>query len=129
MFLTRLDISEGEGGDLWLLDAPLVWEGPWPGGGTRRFEVPAGFVTDLDSVPRLPVVYLLLKGRARAAAVLHDWLYYDGLVGRAEADTFFFKAMAATGVGWWRRWLIWAGVRLGGRAAFDSYRRIRELAR
>lgn len=116
MFLTRLDISEGEDGDLWLLDAPLVWDD-----GKRRFDVPAGFVTDLDSVPRLPVVWLLLKGWSRSAAVLHDWLYSEGLVSRAEADRVFLDAMAATRVGL-QRYAIWAGVRLFGGLYFKQMR-------
>lgn len=44
----------------------------------ERYTVPAGFVTDLDSVPRIPVVYALYKGRIRAGALLHDYLYRIG---------------------------------------------------
>lgn len=141
MFLTRLKVTEGEG-ETWVLDRPLVWND-----GKRRFAVPAGFVTDLDSVPRLPVIWLLLKGRSRAAAVLHDWLYSEGLVSRREADAIFFAAMKATapaapvwmtGLPWlwairlcirlWWVWLwlqrtaIWAGVRLFGRRYFRQMR-------
>lgn len=51
----------------------------------ERHTVPAGFVTDLDSVPRIPVVYALYKGRIRAGAVLHDWKYRNGYP-RDKAD-------------------------------------------
>ncbi|MFT2112177.1 transglycosylase SLT domain-containing protein [Marinomonas sp. 2405UD68-3] len=51
----------------------------------ERFEIPAGFVTDLDSVPRIPFVYALFKGRVRVGALLHDWLYKNG-VDRLKAD-------------------------------------------
>ncbi len=123
MFLTKLDVSETGGGS-WVLDAPLVWDD-----GKRRFTVPAGFVTDLDSVPRVPFAYLLFKGRARAAAALHDWLYCEGLVSRSEADAVFLDAMQATGVAWRHRWPIWLGVRLFGRGYFDMARDIRERRR
>ncbi|WP_417551811.1 transglycosylase SLT domain-containing protein [Marinomonas fungiae] len=43
-----------------------------------RYCVPKGFITDLDSVPRIPVIYALYKGRVRAGAVLHDYLYRIG---------------------------------------------------
>jgi hypothetical protein len=115
MFMTRLVVVEGAG-ESWVLQEPLVWDD-----GRRRFEVPAGFVTDLDSVPRLPVVWLLLKGWSRGAAVLHDWLYSEGLVSRAEADRVFLDAMRATGVGV-QRFVIWAGVRLFGRLYFRQMR-------
>ena len=37
--------------------------------------VPAGFITDFASVPRLPFVYMFFGGVGDEAAVLHDWLY------------------------------------------------------
>lgn len=37
--------------------------------------VPKGFVTDLASMPRIPILYALLGDLAHAAAVLHDFLY------------------------------------------------------
>src|SRR5258708_6192683 len=37
--------------------------------------VPAGFVTDFASVPRLPFAYLLAGDTAHQAAVVHDYLY------------------------------------------------------
>ncbi|WP_067096768.1 transglycosylase SLT domain-containing protein [Marinomonas atlantica] len=43
-----------------------------------RYCVPKGFITNLDSVPRIPVIYALYKGRVRAGAVLHDYLYKIG---------------------------------------------------
>ncbi|WP_067101820.1 lytic transglycosylase domain-containing protein [Marinomonas atlantica] len=57
----------------------------------ERYSVPAGFVTDLDSVPRIPVVYAMYKGRIRAAAVLHDWLYRNAYP-RNKADRLLAEA-------------------------------------
>lgn len=79
----------------------------------RELTIPKGFVTDLASVPRLPVVYLLAGDSAHEAAVIHDWLYRMQ-EPRAFADRVFLAAMEAMGEPWWRRWLMYAGVRLGG---------------
>lgn len=124
MFVTRLQLELDDDGLGWRVLAPLIWREAGPP--VVEYVVPDGFSTDLDSVPRLPVIYLLLKDRARAAAVLHDWLYTiggrPGAPSRAEADRVFRVAMAATHVPFWQRWLIWAGVRVGGRPAFTVER-------
>lgn len=77
--------------------------------------VPAGFVTDFASVPRLPVAYLLAGGAADQAAVVHDYLYHHHeICSRGDADAVFDEAMGVTGQPWWRRKMMWAGVRLFG---------------
>jgi hypothetical protein len=81
--------------------------------------VPAGFQTDLDSVPRIPLAYWLVKGRAIKSAVLHDFLYRQQ-VGREYADSVMLAAMEEEGVGWIARRLIWAGVRAGGSWAYEA---------
>ncbi len=79
----------------------------------REIVVPAGFETDLDSVPRIPVLHAWLKGRATEAAVVHDYLY-NQCVDRKFADKTMLEAMVAQGVPWWRRYPIYWGVRAGG---------------
>lgn len=80
-------------------------------------EVPAGYSTDLDSVPRIPIAYAWLKGRATKSAVVHDWLYYNKH-DRKEADKIFLEAMKAEGVAAWRRWPIYSAVRAFGWIAY-----------
>lgn len=80
----------------------------------RIVTVPAGFETDLASVPRLPVAYLLFGDASQEAAVIHDFLYSGGLVTRAQADEVFAEAMKAEGVAAWRRGPMWLAVRLAG---------------
>jgi len=46
--------------------------------------------------------------------VVHDWLYSTHQVRRSVADAVLREASAVTLVPGWRRWLIWAGVRLFG---------------
>ena len=77
------------------------------------FSVPAGFVTDFASVPRVPLVYMLAGDTARAAAVVHDYLY-TGIVDREVADDVFLEAMAASGVPAWRRYPMYWAVRACG---------------
>lgn len=117
-FLTplRLEYVADGSGQRHLVDA-LVYESEIA---KRMFIVPSGFVTDLASVPRLPVIFWLTGDAADAAAVVHDWLYSTREVSRSVADAIFREASAAEGVPGWRRWLMWAGVRVGGWAYWDD---------
>lgn len=112
-FLTRcvLAIADNYDDGQWVLVEPLVYQSDVAG---RVITVPAGFQTDLASVPRLPVVYLLAGDCAREAAVVHDYLYCTHIVERATADAILREASAVTGVPAWRAALMYAGVRLGG---------------
>jgi hypothetical protein len=76
--------------------------------------VPEGFIFDWDSVPRLPLVYMFLKNRTKAAAAIHDYLYEVKPVTRRKADILFLRAMRDEGVKWYYRFPIYAGVRIGG---------------
>ncbi len=101
----------------WILGAPLVYDSVIAG---RTLTVPMGFRTDLASTPRLPVVYLLFGGVATRAAVVHDYLYSTGEVPRKLADEVMREASEVIGVPWWRRWAMWAGVRVGGASRYSS---------
>ena len=82
--------------------------------------IPAGFVTDLASVSRLLWWVLPPFGRYTRAAVVHDFLYSGQGLSRAIADAIFLEAMTDLGVGRWKRWVMYAGVRLGGWQAFKK---------
>jgi hypothetical protein len=97
--------------------APLVYASDLL---ARHVTVPAGFITDYASVPRIPVAYLLTGGCAERAAVVHDWLYTTHEVDRATADNVFHEAIIAEGEPAWRAWLMWAGVRIGGGAPWEA---------
>ena len=81
------------------------------------YAVPAGFRTDLDSVPRLPLVYWMAKGRAKKSAVLHDWLYAIQ-VPREWADKVMRAAMVTEGVGQPYRAMIYGAVRAFGEESY-----------
>ena len=77
--------------------------------------IPLGFETDLASVPRLLwAVFPPWMPGLLAPAVLHDWLYSTKPVSRQRADAIFREAMADCGLPKWKRWAIWASVRLFG---------------
>lgn len=78
-----------------------------------RITVPAGFETDLASVPRFFWRWFPPAGDYAAAAVVHDWFYrHPSGISRFLADAIFRDLMAALGVPAWKRWLMWAAVRL-----------------
>lgn len=86
--------------------------------------VPAGFVSDLDSIGRIPVVHTWLKDRARVPALMHDYLYHLG-VDRSEADLLFMAEMKSQGVRARYRYPIYWGVRLFGQYWYDhGYKRV-----
>lgn len=84
-----------------------------------NFVVPVGFETDLDSVPRIPVFYMVFKGRTRKAAVVHDFLYSTGH-GRKDADDAFLRLMELEGVRRRYRLPIYAAVRIFGGSRFKK---------
>ena len=84
---------------------------------TEDFVVPVQEHTDFASVPREFVWFIPRYGRYTKAAILHDYLCSvcvpAGRVSRIEADGIFRQAMRELGVPFLRRWIMWAGVRLG----------------
>lgn len=82
------------------------------------YVVPGGFKTDLDSVPRVPLVYALFKGRATKSAVIHDYLYVKRK-GKLLADAVFLEAMKAEGLPLRHRWPIYIAVALFGWGAYS----------
>lgn len=83
--------------------------------------VPAGFITDFASVPRLLWNILPPYGPAGKAAVIHDYLYsLQGRVSdsatftRTQCDAIFLEAMTVLHVAPVTRRAMWLGVRLGG---------------
>jgi hypothetical protein len=78
------------------------------------YVVPAGFVTDLASAPRILWAIVPPFGAYMGAAVLHDFLYSSKIVSRKDADRIFFAAMIVDGERVWRAWAMYKAVRLFG---------------
>lgn len=91
----------------WKLEERLVYVSElWP----DDIIVPAGFVTDLASIPRIFRSIFPQNGRHRLAAIVHDYLV--GLEGfhRPLADRIFLEAMTVLGEARWRRTLMFLAV-------------------
>jgi hypothetical protein len=83
------------------------------------FTIPAGFRTDLDSIPRwVPFLYAILKHRAIESSVLHDYLYSIGH-DKKQADLIYRQAMKLTKVNPAIREIIYLGVKLFGWCWYD----------
>lgn len=122
-FLTKLDVEQvedtgEEGRGTWRLTSPLSYQSDVAG---LTITVPAGFVTDFASVPRIPMIFDWLGDRGNLAATVHDFLYTapHPLGSRALADAVLHEALLVQGVGADEAEAIYLGVRVGGAAHYD----------
>jgi hypothetical protein len=115
-FLTKLRV-EHLNTKWWMLTEPLVYYSALL---ERDIVVPAGFVTDFASVPRIPIAYWLFGSRANAPAVIHDRLYRWGDIPRLTADRVFNEAMRAEGKWFTTRWPMTAAVMAFGWWAYKA---------
>ncbi len=84
-----------------------------------EFIVPAGFLTDLASIPRWATPIIPKLGHHLRAAVAHDWLYeHDEGLKRIQCDDLFFDGMKLDGVSRSRRNIMYQAVRIGGENLF-----------
>lgn len=74
--------------------------------------VPAGFVTDLASIPRVFQSLIPKVGRHSLAAIVHDYLCRLDGFDRPLADKIFLEAMKLLGVNRVRRRLMYWAVAL-----------------
>lgn len=75
---------------------------------------PAGFITDLASIPGLFQNLIHVNDAHRLPAIIHDYLFVIQDRSRAEVDAVFLEAMKSAGVSWWKRNVMYAAVRAGG---------------
>ena len=85
-------------------------------------KVPAGFVTDFASVPRIFWRILPPLGPYKAAALIHDYLYYTGLYNKVRSDEIFLEAMKVLNVKIWKRTIMFYSVLLFGWLAWYKNR-------
>jgi hypothetical protein len=115
-FLTELSVIKLATGK-WELGGPLNYQSVKCG---AIVDVPAGFVTDFASVPRLPFAYLLVGNIAHRPAVVHDFLYQTHWTSKRKADHIFLEAMKTVGIAWWRREIMYLAVKYFGRSSYRS---------
>ena len=91
-----------------------------------RISIPAGFLTDLSSVPRPGRWYVSRVGPHLEASIVHDWLYVAWQFEGREptdrmkrfADDVFLAAMKRAKVRGFKRWVMYGAVRFFGGSAF-----------
>lgn len=118
-FLTELYI-ENINDTVWRLSDSLIYESDII---KQVIIVPVGFETDLASVPRIPIVYMLWGDRAHREAVIHDYLYRidsQPVVSESTANDVFYEAMTVRGKPWYVRFPMKWGVSLGGFTAYHK---------
>lgn len=83
-----------------------------------EIRIPAGFIFDGASVPRLFWMGISPTELGVVAPLVHDWLYRTGgqygALSRGDADAIFLDHMKAEGVPGWKRWAAYLAVRVGG---------------
>lgn len=121
-FLSPLRLEYLDGRRWRLLQAFAYHVGGYPSPTDDVIVAPVDFVTDFASIPRVLHVIYAPTGTWGKAAVIHDWLYAEGVRSRAECDRIFREGMAALGVPRLRRWLFYASVRMGGWQAWGDHR-------
>ncbi|EMW9885841.1 DUF1353 domain-containing protein [Salmonella enterica] len=85
--------------------------------------VPAGFVTDLATIPRIFWTLLPPDGKYAKAAIIHDYLYDNALRTKQEADLIFLDGMVVLGVPKWKRVIMYWAVRWFGRGMYEKERK------
>jgi len=118
-FLTELDARLIKDDKVWKVLSPLIYESDILG----LITVPAGFETDLSSVPRVPFIYMMWGSKAHREGVIHDYLFRSDSVPPAsysQANGVFFEAMAVRKKPVYVRYPMWWGVVIGGWTAYHK---------
>lgn len=113
MKLELTDRRTRNGTVLWRVLEPFSW---------GNLTVPAGFHTDLASVPRK--IQWLLQDRSvkSRAAAGHDYGYFMGIPKRV-ADAYFHAEMVKEGIRPFDRWVMFKAVEWFGDSAYAAHRR------
>lgn len=119
MFLRRIKLEHIPSIREWVLAEELTYFSDI----YKIITIPKGFKTDLTSVPRVLWSFFPPDGIYLEAAVLHDYLYSKQCaldICRKQADKLFLKAMRLLKVTAWKRYMIYYGVRLGGKSKWKK---------
>ncbi|VVP05842.1 hypothetical protein PS903_03021 [Pseudomonas fluorescens] len=85
-----------------------------------KVQVPAGFVTDFASIPRMFWTLLPPDGLYTYPAIIHDYLYWEQPVSREDADLILQYAMQDFKINAATIKTIYTGVRVGGSSAWKD---------
>ena len=91
-----------------------------------KITVPAGFITDLASVPTVATLIFDHPGRYASAGIIHDYLYWIQPCERKFADRIFRYALKAYGVPKIDRITMWRALDSGGDKAWKDNQKDRK---
>lgn len=85
-------------------------------------KVPAGFITDLTSIPRILWFILHPCGQWAKSSIIHDYLYSKSNTTktRLEADKIFLEGLKVLKVPLVQRYVLYYAVRLFGASSFKG---------
>lgn len=98
--------KERDGQGLFNVYAAFSYDVGYLGSG-ETIVVPAGFTTDLCTLPRLARPFIATSGKAAKPALLHDYLLVSG---DPRALPVFREALVVAGVSRFTRWIMVAAV-------------------
>ena len=104
----------------WIVVRPLEYR---IGDTADKIVVPAGFVTDLASIPPAfwgPPLFLTPAGQYSRASIIHDYLYWTQKCTRDQADRLLVIAMKESQVPNFDELAIYEGVHVGGEKAWNN---------
>ena len=110
------------GDNLFLVRDPLIFR---LSGDPVEITVPAGFVTDLASIPKKLHWWEGKVDRSMPAAIVHDYLYWYGPCTRAEADAVLWLGMRTMRMSNSKVKLVYRGVRRFGKGSYDENSELR----
>lgn len=87
--------------------------------GEVYIEVPAQATSDFNSTPRL-LWRVFPPWHYPEAGVVHDYLYRNGLLTRAEADAIHRRILELTGASWFLRHMAYRALRIFGGGAWQG---------
>ena len=115
--------TDEQGVRWFVLTQDLKYSMSFNGHGWMEVTVPEWFVTDFASVPRFLWRIYPPIGDYWRSAIMHDYLYSrECTCSRFLADALFRDAMAADGVPWFTRVVMYYAVRLFGGKHFRRRR-------
>ena len=124
-FRNKLDSEFVVGKNLLRLSSDLIY---YDNRSSQLFVIPAGFICDGASIPQsLWVVFgSPFDFEYRKAAFLHDFLYRNAVISKAEADQLFYDALREIGLGYTKAQSIYLAVKFFGKSSYTAIQRAGE---
>ena len=111
-FLTTLSTTAERGSENLILNKPLSY---YDLANNAIYTAPAGFETNLASIPKALRSFVDNDDpHIKDAAVIHDWIYTEKSLTRAQCDAVLFRACRSLGCGLIKAYVVYFSVRMGG---------------